>query len=260
MRRRFADALHGASPAGFPPELRARARPKGTVPNALIFDVCNEAPARRRFRESFDATAFLSARAHASPSERDRRSPSEMHAAHEHPRAKPLKAWNTPCSEVRRWTTIAPLQIARRRACLIHLAAIRYLQRKRQYSVATIRQHLAPLAAPELERLAAFVLPELAAPPAAAPRPAAAPPPADAWYRRTLVRGLEIHLHAAAGEEVKALARQIVNGAAAPRKPRALADAPAEGPQSGAIMPKKSVPPARLRRRWAPFPSRRGRG
>jgi DNA-binding transcriptional MerR regulator len=96
---------------------------------------------------------------------------------------------------------------------LIHLAAIRHLQRDRRYSLAAIRQHLAPLSAVELEGLAAVVLPEFAEPPAAAP-PAVTPAQSasDAWHRLTLVPGLEIHLHAAASSEVRALAQGIVKG------------------------------------------------
>jgi DNA-binding transcriptional MerR regulator len=96
---------------------------------------------------------------------------------------------------------------------LIHLAAIRYLQREHGLSLAAIRQHLNPLPVPELERLASFILPELAPPP---PVPPVSPTPArsasDAWHRLTLVPGLEIHLHAAASAEVKAIAQRIVSG------------------------------------------------
>ena len=97
---------------------------------------------------------------------------------------------------------------------LVHLAAIRALQRERRHSLAEIAAALAPLGAVELERLAATVLPELAAPAAPDPPPVAAASPAapasDAWHRLTLVPGLEIHLHAAASSEVRALARSIV--------------------------------------------------
>ncbi len=97
---------------------------------------------------------------------------------------------------------------------LVHLAAIRALQRERRYSLSAIRSHLAPLGAAELERLAVTVLPELAAPvaPPAQAAPVAPPAPvaSDAWHRLTLLPGLEIHLHAAASGELRALARSIV--------------------------------------------------
>jgi DNA-binding transcriptional MerR regulator len=97
---------------------------------------------------------------------------------------------------------------------LVHLAAIRALQRERRYSLAAIRSHLTPLGAADIERLAATVLPELAVPLAspALPAPASvpAPPASDAWHRLTLLPGLEIHLHAAASSEVRTLARSIV--------------------------------------------------
>ncbi len=97
---------------------------------------------------------------------------------------------------------------------LVHLPAIRALQRERRYSLAAIRSQLAPLGAAELERLAVTVLPELAAPvaPSAPVAPVAPPAPvaSHAWHRLTLLPGLEIHLHAAASGELRALARSIV--------------------------------------------------
>jgi DNA-binding transcriptional MerR regulator len=93
---------------------------------------------------------------------------------------------------------------------LVHLAAIRALQRERRYSLAAIRSHLTPLSAADLERLAATVLPELATPLAPPLPPAPAQPASDAWHRLTLLPGLEIHLHAAASSEVRTLARSIV--------------------------------------------------
>jgi DNA-binding transcriptional MerR regulator len=97
---------------------------------------------------------------------------------------------------------------------LVHLAAVRALQRERRYSLAAIRSQLTPLGAADLERLAATVLPELGAPLASPPLPEPASLPAapasDAWYRLALLPGLEIHLHAAASSEVRTLARSIV--------------------------------------------------
>jgi DNA-binding transcriptional MerR regulator len=98
---------------------------------------------------------------------------------------------------------------------LLHLAAIRALQRERRCSLAAIRRELAPLDAAALERLAAKVLPELATPAALAQSQPPTPPPSslpltDAWHRLTLVPGLELHVHAAASSEVRALARHVM--------------------------------------------------
>jgi DNA-binding transcriptional MerR regulator len=102
---------------------------------------------------------------------------------------------------------------------LVHLAAIRYLQRERRCSLDTIRRQLEPLPAADLERLAAALLPELASPPPAPASPAMPALPApDAWYRITILPGLEIHVHAAASAEVQSLARSIVREARAPRE------------------------------------------
>lgn len=99
---------------------------------------------------------------------------------------------------------------------LLRMAAIRELQRDKRLSLPMIRRHLERADVAELERLAAAFLPELAAPAAEA---AAAPPPApapvapavsDTWQRLTLLPGLELHLHASASAEVRALARRFV--------------------------------------------------
>jgi hypothetical protein len=120
---------------------------------------------------------------------------------------------------------------------LLHLAAIRALQRERRYSLAAIRGYLAPLGTAELERLAATVLPELAAPTSPASLASAASPASftslpspgssasDLWHRHTLAPGLEIHVHAAANNELRALAHYLAASArsalsfASPRSP-----------------------------------------
>jgi len=96
---------------------------------------------------------------------------------------------------------------------LLHLAAIRYLQRERRVSLAEIRRQMAPLGAAELEQLAAGLLPELRP---AAPAVSQAAPLApvlsfgETWQRWLLAPGLEVHLHAAASAEVRVLAERVV--------------------------------------------------
>jgi DNA-binding transcriptional MerR regulator len=90
---------------------------------------------------------------------------------------------------------------------LVHLAAIRTLQRDRRYSLAAIRRHLASLTAADLEQLASPLLLDLAP---VAPAAAPAPSVTDTWHRLTILPGLEIHLHTAASAEVQALARSVV--------------------------------------------------
>ncbi|HEY4103396.1 MAG TPA: MerR family transcriptional regulator [Polyangiaceae bacterium] len=93
---------------------------------------------------------------------------------------------------------------------LVHLAAIRVLQREQRLSLHAIRNRLESRPAEELERLAATLLPELASPavsPAAIP---IAPIVNDVWYRLTIVPGLEIHCHGGTSSEVQALARAVV--------------------------------------------------
>jgi DNA-binding transcriptional MerR regulator len=100
---------------------------------------------------------------------------------------------------------------------LVHLAAIRFLQRERRASLDAIRRQLEPLGAGELEQLAAGLLPELRPPaPAAASQGAQGAHTApllvlgDTWQRWTIAPGLEIHLHAGASAEVRVLAERLV--------------------------------------------------
>jgi DNA-binding transcriptional MerR regulator len=103
---------------------------------------------------------------------------------------------------------------------LICLAAIRWLQRERRMSLPAIRDQLRSTSTEDVQRMAAALLPELAAADAAtASAGSPAPPPApseraaalnDAWHRVTLVPGLELHLHVNAGAEVQALARSLM--------------------------------------------------
>jgi hypothetical protein len=95
-------------------------------------------------------------------------------------------------------------------------------------SLPVIRQYLRSVGAAEVERLAVALLPELAAPVAAAAPSAGASGAAavaavatmevndraeaisDTWHRLTILPGLEVHLHSTASGEVKALARSVV--------------------------------------------------
>jgi hypothetical protein len=99
-------------------------------------------------------------------------------------------------------------------------------------SLPAIRDYLRSASTADVHRIAAALLPELAAgaapaspagtgdaATASAGSPSAAPPlppnerPVavnDAWYRLTLVPGLEIHLHVNASAEVQALARNVI--------------------------------------------------
>ncbi|HEX3773170.1 MAG TPA: MerR family transcriptional regulator [Polyangiaceae bacterium] len=93
---------------------------------------------------------------------------------------------------------------------LIHLAAIRALQRDQRLSLSAIRKQLESLSIEERERLAGILLPELAPPSSPSAAAPSAPAVNDVWYRLAIVPGLEIHCHAATSPEVQALARAIV--------------------------------------------------
>ena len=104
---------------------------------------------------------------------------------------------------------------------LVRLAAVRYLQRERRASLADIRRQLEPLSAAELEQLASAFLPELRGATSAltlttapilatVPQSPNAVTASDAWQRWVVVPGLEVHLHTAASDEVRALAGRLV--------------------------------------------------
>ena len=99
---------------------------------------------------------------------------------------------------------------------LLHLAAIRYLQRERRVSLAEIRRQMAPLGAAELEQLAAGMLPELRPAPAVPQTAPLAPVLSlgETWQRWLIAPGLEVHLHAAASAEVRVLAERVMRGLA----------------------------------------------
>ena len=97
---------------------------------------------------------------------------------------------------------------------LVHLAAVRQLQRVTSLSLAGIRKKLDTTPADEIEKLAAAFLPELAPPAPPSPAAPSLPQlPLDTWYRLTVVPGLEIHCHATASTEVRALARSLADSA-----------------------------------------------
>ena len=117
------------------------------------------------------------------------------------------------------------------RGHLLRLAAIRALQLQGM-TLARIRAQLARYDLAAIQKEAAQLLPELA--PAEPPTEAHASPeaqpvpdapsvdvlaarlvfkPSDTWYRLIVLPGLEVHVHAAAGAEVQALARSLVERA-----------------------------------------------
>ena len=116
------------------------------------------------------------------------------------------------------------------RSHLLRLAAIRVLQQQGM-TLARIRAQLARYDLAAIQKEAAQLLPELAPaeqptavhaspepvePSASNPNPLAEralPKRNDTWYRLTILPGLELHVHAAAGAEVQALAHSMVEQA-----------------------------------------------
>jgi DNA-binding transcriptional MerR regulator len=102
---------------------------------------------------------------------------------------------------------------------LVCLAAIRCLQRERRMSLPSIRQYLRTANKEDVERVAAAVLPELAAAAvsgdgaeadAMAASSGGVASVSDTWHRLTILPGLEVHLHSTASAEVQGLARSVV--------------------------------------------------